>query len=50
MTILQFAVWRQSAILNFRNLKIISPDLYGHAILLLCAKFYAGVCFITENL
>ena len=32
MAILQLAIWRSSAILNFWNLVIMSRDLYGHAI------------------
>jgi len=36
---LQIAIWRTSAILNFRNLEFMSNDLYRYAILLPCTKF-----------
>jgi len=40
MAIKRFAIWRPSAVLSFRNTEFVSRDLYGHAILLSCAKFH----------
>ena len=40
VAILPHAIWRPSGFLNFRNLEVISRDLYCHAVLLPCAKFH----------
>jgi len=48
----RLAIWRTSAIMNFRNLEFMPCHLYRHDILLSCARFYwnRGIgCWVTYD-